>query len=83
MTIFRCPECKNRTVTWDARAQSFLCYNAQCKASFPPPEFAGMSFDDVVIGLSLNRLNVTQEDIDRRLMRCANATAEHDPHAAI
>ena len=55
--VYQCPECRCRTVSWDARCECFLCHQISCGSSFPAVEVSGFSREEMLRRIDLNLLD--------------------------
>jgi hypothetical protein len=54
--LYFCPCCNNKTVTWDPRCLHFVCLSDSCHQAFPLVRLVGVSDEDSVRFLNLNKI---------------------------
>ena len=58
MVRYKCPACKDGRVTWDSRAQAFVCLSLGCGAWFDVPASAGVDSKEIRRMISRGALDV-------------------------
>lgn len=66
MYLFKCPRCKNLSVSWDPRSAHLLCRSSACTASFVPPDERTMGYTGD-LGFALASGRVTAVEIQKWL----------------
>jgi len=67
--LYFCPCCTNKTVAWDSRCLHFVCLAESCHQAFPLVKLYGMSEDDTVRHLNLNK--IPNETIQHWISGCS------------